>query len=114
MSDYLDSNRGAVPPVADNAQYTPQRLAGTGTTEASNSRPFTKDRMHILSVGLVPVRVFFGPTAGGGSDVPAAGGVVLAAGSFFPFRAGVKALYVYVEAADGAAAYEAAVWQRET
>lgn len=113
MSDYLDSNRGAVPPQKDNGQYTPQVLAGTGTTEASNSRPFTKDRMHVLSVGLVPVRVLFGPEAGGGSDVPPAGGVVLAAASFFTFRSGVNARYVYIEAADGAAAYEAAVWQRE-
>jgi len=113
MSDYKDSNAGTMPPLADSGQYSPQVLTGTGTTEASNSRALSKDRMHVLSVGLVPVRVLFGSAAGGGSDVPPAGGVVLAAASFFTFRASVSAAYVYVEAADGAATYEAAVWQRE-
>lgn len=113
MSDYKDSNAGTVPPMKDSGQYTPQRLAGTGTAEDSNSRAFSKDRMHVLSVGLVPVRVLFGATPGGGSDIGAAEGVVLAAASFFTFRSSLKASYVYVEAADGAATYEAAVWQRE-
>lgn len=113
MSDYKDSNAGTVPPMADAGQYTPQPLAGTGTTEDSNTRAFSKDRMHVLSVGLVPIRVLFGAAPGGGSDVPPTGGVVLAAASFFTFRSSLKASYVYIEAADGAAAYEAAVWQRE-
>jgi hypothetical protein len=113
MSDYKDSNAGTVPPMADAGQYTPQPLAGTGTTEDSNTRAFSKDRMHVLSVGLVPIRVLFGETPGGGSDVGASGGVVLAAASFFSFRSSLKASYVYIEAADGAATYEAAVWQRE-
>lgn len=113
MSDYKDSNAGTVPPMADAGQYTPQVLADTGTTEASNTRAFSKDRMHVLSVGLVPIRVLFGAVAGGGTDVPPAGGVVLAAASFFTFRSSLKASFVYIEAADGVAAYEAAVWQRE-
>lgn len=113
MSDYKDSNAGTVPPMKDSGQYTPQPLAGIGTAEDSNSRAFSKDRMHVLSVGLVPIRVLFGATPGGGSDIGATEGVVLAAASFFTFRSSLKASYVYVEAADGAATYEAAVWQRE-
>lgn len=114
MSDYLDSNRGAVPPMKEQGQYTPQYLAATGATESSNSRPFSKDRMHVLTVGATPVRVLFGPDAGTGSDVGATEGALLDAGSFFTFRAGVNARYVYVEAADGTSPYTASVWQRET
>lgn len=113
MSDYKDSNAGTVPPMKEAGQYTPQYLAATGTTEASNSRAFTKDRMHVLTVGAAPIRVLFGETVGAGSDIGATEGALLAAGSFFTFRAGVKSKYVYIEAADGAAAYTASVWQRE-
>jgi hypothetical protein len=113
MSDYLDSNRGAVPPMADNGQYSPETFEATGATESSNSRPFTKDRMHVLSVGAVPLRVLFGPAPGSGSNVPGTGGAIIPANSLFTFRSGVDALYVYVEAADAIADYQASVWQRE-
>lgn len=93
--------------------FGPQGLAGTGTTESSNSRAFTKDRMHVLSVGAEPLRVLFGPTPGAGSDVPPAGGAIIPANILFTFRAGVGSLYVYIEAADGSSPYEASVWQRE-
>jgi len=96
------------------AQYTPQYLSGTGTTEASNSRPFAKDRMHVLTVGATPVRVLFGGAPGTGSDISTTEGALLAAGAFLTFRSGIHARYVYVEAADGSASYEASVWQRET
>lgn len=113
MSDYLDSNRGAVPPMKDAGNFTPQYLAGTGTTEDSNLKPFTKDRMHVLTVGATPIRVLFGAVAGGGSDVGATEGALLNAGAFFTFRSGLKSRYVYIEAADGTTAYTASVWQRE-
>jgi hypothetical protein len=93
--------------------FGPQALAGSGTTEASNSRAFTKDRMHVLSVGAEPLRVLFGPLVGTGSDVPAAGGAIIPANIMFYFRTGVGARFVYIEAADGASPYEASVWQRE-
>lgn len=114
MSDYSDSNRGAIPPMKNAGQYTPQYLAETGTTEASNSRAFSKDRMHVLTVGATPIRVLFGETAGAGSDIGTTEGALLNAGAFFTFRAGPKSAYVYIEAADGATAYTASVWQRET
>jgi len=95
------------------ARFGPETLEDTGTTEASNSRPFTKDRMHVLSVGAEPLRVLFGPTPGTGSDVPGTGGAIIPANIMFTFRAGVGSLYVYIEAADGSSPYEASVWQRE-
>jgi hypothetical protein len=113
MSDYQDSNRGAIPPMKDAGQYTPQYLAATGATESSNSRAFTRDRMHVLTVGSVPVRVLFGATPGGGSDIAATEGALLNAGAFFTFRAGPKSAYVYIEAA-ATGTYTASVWQRES
>jgi hypothetical protein len=95
------------------ASFGPETLEDTGTTESSNSRAFTKDRMHVLSVGAEPLRVLFGPTPGTGSDVPAAGGAIIPANILFTFRASVGSLYVYIEAADGSSPYEASVWQRE-
>ena len=113
MSDYLDSNRGAVPPMADNGQYSPETLEATGATESSNLRAFTKDRMHVLSVGATPLRVLFGPLAGTGTNVPGTGGAIIPANSLFTFRSGVDARFVYVEAADASSAYQASVCQRE-
>jgi hypothetical protein len=101
----------------DNARcnFAPQILEGTGTTESSNVSRFTKDRMHMLSVGEEPLRVLFGPSPGTGTNVPATGGAIIPANSLFPFRSSVDALYVYVEAAAGGVAdYTASVWQRET
>jgi hypothetical protein len=114
MSDYLDSNRGAVPPMANKSPYSPAILEDTGVTESSNSRPFVKDRMHMLSVGAVSLRVLFGPVPGTGANVPATGGALIPANSLFTFRSGVDALHVYVEAADGSSDYQASVWQRES
>jgi hypothetical protein len=114
MSDYQDSNRGAIPPMKDAGQYTPQYLAATGATESSNSRAFTRDRMHVLTVGATPIRVLFGAVPGTTGDIGATEGALLNAGSFFTFRAGLKSAYVYIEAADGSTAYTASVWQRES
>lgn len=117
MSDYLDSFRGWMPPMLDAGQYTPQSVSGTGTTEASNDRPFSKDRLHIVTVGAAAVRVLFTRTKPTGDIVPAAGGFILPANSVFPFRAfdGGKygSLFVTMEAADGSANYEATITQRE-
>jgi hypothetical protein len=101
--------------VASSTNFGPQVLAGTGTTESSNSKAFTKDRMYVLSVGAEPLRVLFGPTPGTGSDVPGTGGAIIPANIMFSFRAGVGARFVYIEAAAGGASpYEASVWQRES
>ena len=112
MSNYDDSQRGVQPPTAA-SNYSPQRLAGTGTTEASNSRAFAKDRIHMMTVGVQAVYVLFGENPGGGANVGSANGALLPAGTVFTFRASKSARYAYVEAADGASAYEVTVWQRE-
>lgn len=95
------------------SNFGPQYLAGTGTTEAHNARAFAKDRMHILSVGAEPIRVLFASSPALSTVVPSTGGAIIPAGAQFTFRAIAKAAHVYVEAADGAAAYTASVWQRE-
>jgi hypothetical protein len=100
--------------VASSANFGPETLEGTGTTESSNSKAFTKDRMHVLSVGAEPLRVLFGPTPGTGSDVPGTGGAIIPANIMFSFRTGVGARFVYIEAADGISPYDASVWQRES
>ena len=95
------------------SHHGPQSLAGTGTTETHNARAFTKDRMHILSVGDEPIRVLFASAPALSTVVPPTGGAIIPAGAQFTFRAIAKAAHVYVEAADGSSAYEASVWQRE-
>lgn len=101
------------------AQYKPQVLTGTGTTEDSNERPFSKDRLHVLTVGATPVIVGFSKNKGLVNAVTASNGMILPAGSEFEFKAiggGLEsygALYVYVEAQDGVSAYTVTVQQRE-
>ena len=107
------------PLIDDDApgQYRPQTLAGTGTTESVNPRPFSKDRAHVLVVGPVDVRVGFSRDGTLSNAIPATGGMIVPAGKVLPFRAfdsgKFGALFVYVEAADGSSAYEVSVQQRE-
>lgn len=112
MSDYSDSKRGLMPPMRNQGNFTPQYLTGTGVTEDSNSKPFSKDRIYMLTAN-VDIRVLFGSVAGTGSDVGATEGAIIPASTGLTFRASPNALFVYVEAADGAALYRASVWQRE-
>lgn len=115
MSDYLDSNRGAIPPLADSANHSPQNLADTGTAESHNAKAFTADRMHMLSVGAAAVRVLFAPSPALSNVVPPTGGAIIPANTLFTFRSNAKARHIYVEAAAGGATpYEASVWQRES
>jgi hypothetical protein len=113
MSDYLDSNRGVMPPIAGSSRFSPQYLAGTGTTEATNARAFSKDRMHILTVGAVPIRVLFSNVKGGTDVVPTTGGAILPANFSLSFLSTSESTYVYIQAADGTSAYTASAWQRE-
>ena len=114
---YLDSSNGWMPPMADAGQYTPQSISGTGATEESNERAFSKDRMHLLSVGSTAVRVMFAKEKGLSNVVPASGGFIIPANQVYPFRAFESTRYgstfVYVEAADGSSAFEVTVAQRE-
>lgn len=111
MSDYLDVNRGAMPP-AFGTRFAPQALAGAGTTESSNTVPFKEDRMHVLTVGDAAVFALFRAEAGVANAVGATD-ALLPAGSVIRFRSTPDAKYLYVEAADGAATYQVSVWQVE-
>jgi hypothetical protein len=113
MAGYLDSNRGVMPPIANSGTFSPQYLANTGATEASNTKPLSLDRMHILTVGAVPIRVLFSGTGGATDVVPTTGGAIIPANSSLSFLVVEAARYVYIQAADGTSAYTASVWQRE-
>lgn len=84
-----------------------QRLAGTGTTGAENATALTVGAMATLLVGAAAVRVGFGATAAAES---AATGPILPAYGRFDWLVQSLDCFVSVEAADGAAAYEAHVW----
>lgn len=86
-----------------------QRLAGTGTTEAATTVALTPSRFATLVVGAAAVRITFH------TDAPAAGSVattstILGAYSRYDWFVDPYTRHVAVEAADGAAAYEAWVW----
>jgi hypothetical protein len=73
----------------------------------------------MLTVGSAAVRVGFTRLAAqAGTFVPPTGGMILPANSTYHFRAfdsgTYGCLYVVVEAADGAAAYQVTVQQRES
>lgn len=121
MANFQDKTRAVLPPMAGGPGLDAQRLAGTGTTEASNSRRLVKDRLHELVVygtaGTNDVRVVFRVEGGLAAQVSTTDFVV-PAGTVFPFLAvrGLEdkygSLFVYVEAADGASTYECFVVQR--
>lgn len=94
---------------------TAQRLAGTGATEASNSRALIVGKVHVLNVGAAGVRVRFSRARGAASAVDATRDPVYGPWTRLPFVPEDSGTYgstfVYIEAADGAAAYEATVVQ---
>ncbi len=122
MANFQDKTRAVLPPMIGGPGHVqPQRLAGTGTTEDSNSRRLAKDRLHDLVVGGTPgtndVRVTFRAEGGLAAQVSATDFIV-PAGTVFPFLAllgrggDYGSLFVYVEAADGVSTYECFVVQR--
>lgn len=96
---------GATAPTGD------QRLAGTGTAEATNPIALTTREMATLRVGSQPVRVAFLAATGDGSEVPTTALALPAYGAidWYVDDSGCDQ-YVAIEAADGAAVYEAWVW----
>lgn len=91
----------------------PQRLAATGATESVNHRKLKPGHLHLLLVGAAGVRVRFSAdgTIAAGSAVSATRDVVYGPWTTIPFVPeddgnGHGSVYVYVEAADGASAYE--------
>lgn len=107
-----------LPPLADvnapgNRQV--QRLAGTGTTEDSNSRPLIRGKVHVLYVGAEAVRVRFSGTAALVGAVDPARDVVYGPWSQVPFVPETDySVYVYAEAADGVSAYECSIVQLQS
>lgn len=125
MADWLDSTRAVVPPMDGTAvpgNLQSQRLAGTGTTESSTSRRLIRGHIHEIVVGATAVRVSFRPKSGIANAVATTSMIIPAYGSYqFVALIGPEddagdpawgSVYVYVEAADGASAYEAHVVQR--
>lgn len=88
----------------------PELLSGTGVTESHNTAPLLINSKAALLVGSVPIRFMLSGTAGG-AGVVAVTDMWLAAGSFYVWTVDSLTKHVYVEAGDGAAAYEAWVWK---
>lgn len=85
-----------------------QRLAGTGTTEATNATALTRGHMATLMVSAsVGVRVNFGS-----ATAPGCATTDLAVGPSMRFDWTVEpeTAFVSIEAEDGSSAYEAWVW----
>jgi hypothetical protein len=110
-----------IPPLVDDqvpGHRVPQRLAGTGATESQTSRALKPGKVHVLLVGAAGVRIrFSGNGSLGAGAVVNTRDVVYGPWSQVPFvpeeddSNSRGSTYVYAEAADGAAAYEAFVVQ---
>lgn len=118
------TNEYSIPPMANGpAVHTAQQLADTGATESHNTVALQPGRTAVLSVGDEAVRVSFRGVPGLAGAVGATDAII-PANTLFKFRTILNlnkkksppevnfgSIYVYVEAADGASAYECTVWQ---
>lgn len=86
-----------------------QLLAGTGTTEAHNATALIKNGQGTLQAGENAVRISFRSAAGGAAQVSTTS-MRIAGGTSISWLVTEYTKHVYVEAADGASAYEAWVW----
>lgn len=89
------------------APVSPQQIAGTGATAAGNTTALTSGRMATMLVGAAAVRMLFASSNTG--NVAATDPILPAYGRFDWFVEPSTA-FVRLEAADGAAAFEASVW----
>lgn len=96
------------------ANRNPQRLSGTGTTEAHTQRNLIMGKLHVLVVGSEPVRVRFSGTKITADAVDPNRDVVYPAGAVVPFVPDKYSMYVHVEAGDGTSDYEAFVMQYQS
>lgn len=99
-----------VPSGDATAPYDEQRLANTGTTESVNATSLVIGSMATLVVGGVAVRVRWRGTGGLATQVATTQQIVPAYGRIDWTVVSNRSAFVYVEAADGASAYEAWVW----
>lgn len=123
MSNFTSNTRGLLPPLLDDeapSAWKPVYFGGTGSGNEVNAVPFSKGRVHVLTVGKSDVLVAFSRD-GNKTDpvtVAAENGMVVPAGTVFPFLAFDNGKYgstfVYITAADGSAGFDASVQQRES
>lgn len=117
---FMDTTIACLPPLSGEyapGDRTPQRLAGTGTTEAGTTK-LIHNKVYRLRVGAAPVRVAFYGAAQGASAV-ATTSMIIPAYTEYPFLSAeggdnsspYGSCFVYIEAADGLAAYEAWVYR---
>lgn len=87
-----------------------QILANTGATESHNATALTLSKQAtLLNSDKCAIRVAF-RSAAGLSTVVSTSNVRIGANGRFDWEVLDQSIHVYIEAADGASAYEAAVW----
>ena len=87
-----------------------QRLAGTGATADSHPVALTEGEMATLVAGETALRYGFSTSDAGAVTATTATSPILAAYGRLDWMVGPRDTFVGVEAADGAAAFEAHVW----
>ena len=102
--DFGDGRGAVAAPLAT------QRLAGVGAAESSNATAMRAGAYATIVVGLFAVRATFRQATGVGAAV-ATTDLILAANKEYRWFVQDNTKFVYVEAADGVATYEAWVWQ---
>lgn len=110
MSDHEKKAAAVAAPIGGgDAPRAAQRLANTGTTESHNSTLLALNEMATIMVGAAAIRVSFRAATAGATQVATTDPIIPAYGRFDWLVTPLTAC-VYVEAADGSAAYEAHVW----
>lgn len=109
-------NEYSIPPLGAGA-YSPQILAGMGTTESHNAQALRPGRTASLITDDVAVFASFRSAVGLANQVDAATAVRIPPNTIFKFRIlenvrlGFGSTVVYVEAADGSSSYRVCLWQ---
>ncbi len=85
------------------------RLANTGTTEDSNAAQLPEGPMATILVGAAAVRFSLRKTLAQATQVATTDPIIPAYGRF-DWTVTEETRVIYIEAADGASAYEAWVW----
>lgn len=92
---------------APSTLHVETRLAGTGTTEATNTTALGPGCLATLMVGAEAIRINFGAAT---APTVATTDLIVPAYGRFDWTVEAQSCFVSIEAADGAAAYEAWVW----
>ena len=110
MSGIVDESAKLLAPTGGGtAPRAPQTLSGTGTTEDHNATKLTNNAYGTMKVGATAVRASFRSATGGSTQV-ATTDIRFEANALVHWWVTDSETVVYVEAADGASAYEAWVW----